>query len=58
VPPGHSKTTDPHRSCGDGKDKRKPKEPNGGFVLVFPMLATSFAWSVRPERLQRPRRPR
>jgi hypothetical protein len=53
-PPGHAKTNDPHKACGKGKDKGKGGK-NGGVVLILPLLATSVAWAVRPERL-RPRR--
>lgn len=53
-PPGHAKTNDPHKACGKGKDKGSGGK-NGGIVLILPLLATSVAWAVRPERL-RPRR--
>jgi hypothetical protein len=58
TPPGHAKTADPHGSCGDGKGKGKGKGSSGGIILVLPLLASSVAWTVRPERLQRRRRPR
>jgi hypothetical protein len=53
-PPGHAKTNDPHKACGKGKDKGSGGK-NGGIVLILPLLASSVAWAVRPERL-RPRR--
>jgi hypothetical protein len=53
-PPGHAKTDGPHKACGKGKDKGNGGK-NGGIVLILPLLATSVAWAVRPERL-RPRR--
>lgn len=53
-PPGHAKTNDPHKACGKGKDTGNGGK-NGGVVLILPLLATSVAWAVRPERL-RPRR--
>jgi hypothetical protein len=46
----------PHQACGDGKGKGKGA--NGGIILILPLLASSVAWTARPERLQRRRRAR
>ena len=62
-PPGHSKTGDPHHSCGNGKGKpgngtaagQARKGAQGGIILILPMTLLTAAYAVRPERL-RPRR--
>ena len=68
-PPGKSKNTDPHHSCGKAKGKEangtkakdkktKHKGTKGGIILILPMTVITAAYAVRPERLRPRRRPR
>jgi hypothetical protein len=56
-PPGHAKTQDPHKPCGNGGGKggNDKDTAQGGIVLILPLMASATAWAVRPRRL-RPRR--
>jgi hypothetical protein len=63
-PPGHDKGEGGDRPCtggkgkghGNGHDKGHGKGQDGGVILLLPIIASTTAWAVQPQRLRGRRR--